>query len=292
MKSKFTLILVIFNIAIVSSIAQINNPGFEDLNEDGTLQNWGKTYIFSIGIDTSGGNVDTIQFDKYLLQSSDESRTGLHALELRNAYDHYNEQSIVGAAYACKDNFFGGFIETCPVPGGSKIELVKFHYKYIPVGNDFGSCGITIFDSLGYEIGSGYVELNAADNYTEVIMPVEYFTTDSSATYSLYFSNAGIGSEVSFGTRLLVDDVSFEVTSKTKSIENSLNLPPLYPNPTSGPLTLNSKEIYSAEIMNSAGKTIKMTTSQNLNLTDLSAGIYIIKLSKNGKEQNFRITKK
>jgi len=292
MKLKVTLILFYWLVTSFGSFGQISNPGFEELNEDGSLLNWGKTYIFSIGIDTSGEGVDTIQFDKYLFQASEDSRTGNYALDLRNAYDHYNEYCIVGAAYASRDNLFGGFIETYPIPANLKINNISFHYKYSSPGNDFGSCGIAIFDSLGYEIGNGYIDLEATDIYTEVTVPVNYFSPDSAATYALYFTNAGQGSSATFGTRMLVDDVSFDATSKIMAVQKNLGLPELFPNPTSGILHLDSPDLFDVEILNTDGKVIKKTNSAAIDITSLPSGPYLIRVHKEANEQIFRVIKK
>ena len=62
-------IATLFTAVIFSLVgqAQIPNAGFEQLNTDGSLRNWGNVYLWPMHIDSSGNSyVDSLVFDGQL----------------------------------------------------------------------------------------------------------------------------------------------------------------------------------------------------------------------------------
>ena len=70
MKKIFTFFVIAFSLKAAYSVAQqIPNKGFEQLNFDGSLSNWGNVYLFSMWFDSTGVShlTDSIVFAKNVI---------------------------------------------------------------------------------------------------------------------------------------------------------------------------------------------------------------------------------
>ncbi|WP_160750496.1 GEVED domain-containing protein [Flavobacterium sp. Sd200] len=92
------------------------------------------------------------------------------------------------------------------------------------------------------------------------------------------------------------EDYSINVNSEIASVGGFKNTGiTIYPNPTEGLITLqhSGQQIKFAEVYNSLGQPVLKTTTQQLNLSQLQNGIYILKVHLNtGETQSFKIIKK
>lgn len=87
--------------------------------------------------------------------------------------------------------------------------------------------------------------------------------------------------------RVAIDDLSWTCYSTMGIDEQTLNNLSIYPNPVKGnTITISSNETFQYKIYNILGKLITQgqTLNSNINVGELSSGVYIIKLS-NGKKQ-------
>lgn len=282
---KLPALLFLILVQILSGKAQVPNNGFENLNADGTLSNWGNVYLLPISIDTNGVSIsDSIVFDNYFYAPTTDAHSGSFAMEIRNAYNYTTGQGISGSVTADTDTVYsawGGF-ETIPI---STLPVnFEFYYKYFPAGGDSAIAQMIVYDDMGYEIGQGRIIINGTvSNYTYVNVPITYSASGVIASYYLNFNSfysADYGSHfATYGTRFLIDDISMStVTGIGEVSQHHFNI---YPNPASSIITINNMPVINSEIevMNSLGKCVIRVSNKNaVDISSLTNGIYILKL--------------
>lgn len=284
MKKLSTLHCLLFALTL-SAKAQVPNNGFENLNADGTLSNWGNVYLFPITIDTNGVSTsDSIVFDNYFYAPTTDAHSGSLAMEMRNAYNYTTGHGISGSVTADTDivySAWGGF-ETVPI--SIQPTNFGFYYKYHPMGGDSAIAQIIVFDDMGYEIGQGRVIISeTVSNYTYVNVPITYTSSGAIASYFLNFNSfysADYGSHyATYGTRFLIDDITLStVTGINEVSKNEFNI---YPNPASSIINIADipKGNFDIELMTSAGQSLIRGNNKNiLDVSNLTKGMYFIKL--------------
>jgi hypothetical protein len=110
-----------------SVTAQIPNSGFEQLNADGTVRNWGGVYLLPMYIDSSGNSfVDSIVFDNYFYFHTNDAHWGNSAIEMRNAWDYTTNQGMAGGVSADTDTVYSawGSFETFPITNSRSIRIL------------------------------------------------------------------------------------------------------------------------------------------------------------------------
>jgi hypothetical protein len=182
----------------------------------------------------------------------------------------------------------GGFPYT-----GTQDTLV-FYYKYESVNGDTGLV-ILNFSKNGVPVGSPLGEaLPATANYTKFEIPFQLGNAPDSMAVSFVSSN-GSQQQPQDGSKLYVDEVHLKSEPLNTSIKDILvgNSIQLYPNPTTGSLTLNfkSKEslIGALQITDVLGRvvnaqTINITKGENTftnTVSSLPNGIYFIQVRTN-----------
>ncbi|TVZ57228.1 putative secreted protein (Por secretion system target) [Lutibacter sp. Hel_I_33_5] len=113
---------------------------------------------------------------------------------------------------------------------------------------------------------------------------------DATYTYnkaSLFF-NFGTDGATAGEKIYYFDDVKFGAASTSSVVDNDVAKISMYPNPSKNNITISSKEkIENITIYNILGKSIRTinvdSNSKNINVSDLNAGIYMVKYSANGK---------
>ncbi|WP_159086046.1 T9SS type A sorting domain-containing protein [Flavobacterium faecale] len=131
-----------------------------------------------------------------------------------------------------------------------------------------------VFKNALYQ--NGFKELDLSSNSSTF----QYTATEEVSGYVLQIFSAGAQGTTS--TEKYNINVSNTATLSTRSVE--LNTVEVYPNPTTGIVTLgNSEEISSAKVYDLLGKVVKTFTNTNeINISDLNNGTYILKTD-NGK---------
>ncbi len=304
MKNILSILVINLTLKVSLLTAQqtIPNNGFENLNTDGTLTNWGNVYLVPISFDSLGNSFyDTLLYDNYFYAPTNDAHNGSTALELRNAWNVTTNTGIAGSAGVDEDAVFSawGSINLIPVINTPwnvfRPFNLGFYNKFYPVNNDSAFAQIIMYDYSGNQIGEGSVIISAATiNYIYTEIPIAYATSDTVGYYSLNFSTfytASPGShQPSFGTRLLIDDITFNNagTSGIGEINNGTALK-IFPNPANTVLNIASDADVQYYIFNSTGEIVAKgsisSPSQSISIANLSEGLYNIQLvTKDGSE--------
>jgi hypothetical protein len=314
MKKILGILVIAFALkASLTNAQTIPNTGFEQLNSDGSLQNWGNVYLMQAGILDSSGmyHGDSIVFGNqyYYYAPTHDAHTGTTAMELSNSRNFTNNQSIAGAASVDDDTVFSswGALNLIPIqaaPSGYRPFNFAFYYKYFPENGDSAYAQMAMWDSTGTQIGEGSVIItNITTTYTYSLVTIHYTSQNTVAFYSLGFSAFYTSSQGShqpaMGTRLLVDDVTFDGAALGISNQSPKSEIKIYPNPTNNVLNIQSE--FNSEIQYSICNAFgQMVTAGSLPvahtaipLNDLSPGFYTIELIEKSKtlRGNFMISR-
>jgi hypothetical protein len=216
MKKKYTigtmLLLMIFPIGVT---AQIINGDFENVKPNFLPSNWGMNFFQQVVIDNETGETtsDQIQYTwcvPSLIYATTEAQSGQYAMELSNAFNVTQNILIPGEAVLFSDatQDFPGWNPGIPVSAADNLDMIGFHYKFLPAGEDVAQAKVQVFDSEGNEIGTASIDIagtTAAFQY--IYEPIQYTSTAAPALLYVTFSMAKEGSTPAFGSRLLVDNV-------------------------------------------------------------------------------------
>jgi len=290
MKKTATILMIALFLKASLSQAQIPNSSFEHLNYDGTISNWGSVFLFPMWIDTSGSSyVDSIVFDNnWFYTLTNDAFLGSTAIELSNAWDYTTNLGIPGSITADTDSVFSawGSFETFPIQ--MQPFNFSFYYKYLPVNNDSGVATLQLFDSMMNQVGEAVIIISGTvSNYTLATAPVIYTDTTPAAFAYINFRTAVYGSQASFGTRLLIDEVMFNYVTTIDIQEGSSgNALKIYPNPFTNELIIadySLRENNIAEVFDIYGRKIYsgalQTTNTKLSTVDWESGIYFVRIA-------------
>lgn len=277
MKTTFLFFMIVIMSCFISR-AQIPNANFECILSDSTLCNWGTDVIIAFALDSNGHPLDSLVFDGGKMVSfSKDAHAGNYAMEIRNAWNFSQQIGYSGSALAATDTTFGTYLTAIPIsqnPGS-----FSFYYKYLPVNNDTAVAQIKILNVNAQVIGHASINILPNGNlYTMRAENITYDINDIGAFATITFRNSK--SNPTFGSRLLIDDVSFNAPLNNQDIYTN-NMIQLYPNP--GSTTLNifapSPVIY---IFNIDGQIIHQINNFNnpqISVTEWPNGIYFISTS-------------
>ncbi|MBL0258808.1 MAG: T9SS type A sorting domain-containing protein [Bacteroidetes bacterium] len=283
------------------SIAQIPNGGFENLNSDGSIRNWGNVYLFAVIIDSLGNQlVDSIVFDGPLYAKTMDSYSGNYAMEMRNAFNFTANQGIPGSVSADTDSVYSAWGSLEFLPLNQQPLAFAFYYKYLPVAGDSGIANLRIYNAQADEIGHAQVILSGlTSTYTYSSSLITFTTLDVPAFFSLNFSTkfslADNPTNANLGTYLIIDDVTLSTTTAVPLAETTDNNFSLFPNPSQDNIHVNSKQIEntSYRIYDMFGKIIYHGTifsgTQLISTLTLANGVYAIEFESktNSKRINF-----
>lgn len=255
MKKLFLYVLLACLLAVISpqvqAQAQVLNGDFEHINADGSLQNWGNVYIFSVVIDSLGqSSLDSIVIDNgYFYKPTTDAHSGAHAMLLSNGYNYTTNQGIAGSASADEDSVYTAWGSLEFIPCQTHVQNLRFYYKFLPVNNDSAVVTLTLYDSWGNPYGvAKKIFSDAQSTYTLVDIPVHYYTPNmfDIVAYSLNFSafyseDPWQTHQASLGTRLWIDDVSFTQTTNVQELVND-DVLQIYPNPAQNRFGISTSE--------------------------------------------------
>ena len=297
MKNRFTQILFALVLLTFGTNAQsVYNSGFEQTNSDGTLKNWGNVYLTAMWIDSTGSTyVDSIVHDGgYYYAPTADANYGLTALELRNSWNFTANKGISGAVAMDDDSIFSAygltnFLPTYSTPFNQFRPFnFGFYHKFTQVNGDTAYARIELSDSMGNPVGSGLILItDPVATYTLLTIPIDYVSTAQADFYMInigtFYSIETGSHDPSFGTRLTVDDVGFNLVSAGTN-ELKKNSITAYPNPASDFIILKNEsgnqdahflitDISGREIVSG-----KIADEKNrIDLSDYERGIYILK---------------
>jgi Secretion system C-terminal sorting domain len=271
---KLTLVASLFSF---KALSQIPNPGFECINPSNTACNWGTGFIFTASLGNDGMlHTDSIVFDNthFDLPTAD-AHTGNQAIEISNAWNYTQNIPLAGRILASRDSAFSSYATFIPV--ASHPQYFSFYYKYLPVGGDSAIASLKIYDTATNEIGAGTIIMSGATtNYTLAQTNVAYTSPGVAAFVVISFRTAI--NQINMGTRLLVDDVSFQNVLATRNLVKDKAFS-FYPNPAKDIMTLNNTQNTKVEIVNELGSVIlHQNNAASIDISELSKGFYYLKV--------------
>lgn len=287
-----TLILFLINLSVAQ---QIPNSGFEETfiwesNNELEPLNWIPVTYFGIV------NQDCI----FTLASKiiKESNNGMYAIEMKNEV-----MPVCSMGNMWPNGFttatFDAFVpDGIALPYTERPEFLHFYHKFMPVGQDTAIAKISLFTwdeengSLETLVASSSYYINTPSNvYTEITVPIEYYTNDTPEYIQVIFSSnahqvdfpddASIhGVTGNIGTTLIVDDISLSGGNLAIEEVDSLSII-IYPNPTKNTININTNTIINAiKIYDVLGKLVleQQNNLQVINVSKLSSGLLFVKL--------------
>jgi hypothetical protein len=298
MRKINTLILFASIFLVIHSQAQtVYNNGFENLNADSSLSNWGNVYIFSVWIDSLGvSHSDSLVYDGPFYGPSSDAHSGNRALELRNAWNFTTNTGIAGAAAVDEDSVFSswGTLNLVPTNATTFSPFAPinfgFYHKFSPVNGDSAYAQIALWDSSGYQFAEGTLLITAATNtYDLIYAPINYFNPGFAAFYSLkistfYTLDPGVR-QPGFGTRLLVDNIGFNYANTTDiNPAKTQNAFSVYPNPAKDEIHFDSKLNTASpyRLCNIFGQTVMEGTiypeTNSISILNINSGVYFLEM--------------
>lgn len=280
---------------------QIPNYSFENLSSSGAIKNWGALITIPVVLDSNHAPTDTLVVDNQFYFSSPDAHWGNRALEMRNAYYKVSGQKFAGcAALSANDTDYISF--SVPVSPGNKPLVFSFYYKFFSVNNDTAYAFMNVTDSTGNTIGQAEIFLSGTvSSYSLASMPVIYTGTGKNVFLSIGFSTSKPYSGISYGTRLLVDDVNFTGsvtgTSAQTPISGTLHC---FPNPTGSLLTIQRSivnyplRLYLSDISGRQFPEPAYTLSGDhilIQTEDLPPGLYVIQLREEASVHTLKFIK-
>jgi hypothetical protein len=291
MKTKILLFIVSSSMMLVQ--AQIPNNSFEDNNQCNLSANWSYLPLQAVIIDSSGNPItDSIIWDagvNALNIPVSDAHTGSQAMSLRNAYSYNSGQKYIGISmlYPDSSECVAFFQNLLPINYGPQD--FSFYYKYAPLNGDTAYAIAALYDQWGMQIAVAEQWLiGSQSTYVQNVTPFIYYSSDSVAYYSINFYNMipdGYPHQSTFGTRLTIDDVSFQGNMGLTDSEEDINVS-VFPNPASENFTIMSSvntSILKVSVINIHGQSISLPINGSLKFdcSTLAPGIYQIKIDTN-----------
>ncbi len=307
MKKKYFIVSLTLLIAPFFAQGQVVNGNFENVKPNFLPSNWGMNFLQESGFDENGQAIgDQISFTwciPSMVYATTESKNGQYAMEISNAYNWTQEKVIPGSATLFNDpeQDSPGWNPGVPVEPGSSIALLGFDYKFMPLGNDIAEASLQIADANGNELGRTSFEISGIQNtYAYIYTSVNITHAGTPAFMYISFNMAKNGSEPTFGTRLIIDNVIVNFSSLEVS-ENGKG-PKIYPTLVETELNVipdSFTETVSYKIMNSEGRVVKQnsvnqseTEIYTMDVSDLSSGIYFLNIQDKTKNVTKKFIKK
>lgn len=277
--------------SILKAKAQIPNPSFEQWQTRNL-----SIVQFEEPVNWLSNNI-TFAFTKpvYLpVKKTTEAHTGSYALLLQNVPDTNTQKQSAMIMSGTANYLTQEYVTKFKL--NTKPTSLDLYYKYLPVNNDSFFIQISTFKN-GDFVGDGTYSSKATQNtYAKISIPITYQDTNSipdSANIIMYASSF---MQVSEGTKLYIDDLSFSnAASKVEDI-STVDLPKLYPNPTQSELYIEMDKIGAAKanIISLNGETMMQAdisrSHNHIDLSGLSNGIYVVQLVSEAGISNQKIS--
>ena len=289
MKKSTLILFIVFTISI-NLFAQIPNNGFETWATTGSYEqpvDWATMNPYSPGTFYSC----TKSTDHY------PASVGSYSARLEN---NTSLTQMTGAYGMIMTHAFDWpFKPAFPIVGHPNS--LCGYYKFNPLNNDSLFISIVFFQSGSVVTYNTYVTGVAASSWTPFNFPLTYTSADSatiqiSAFYPNTPTDGPKGNSV-----LYIDNMSFNALINVPEMSANKPVFNIFPNPASGFITLNIKNINIADltlnIYNVVGELICSEAikqnQQQINVADLSNGMYIVEVkSSEGSEKQELVIQK
>lgn len=290
--------------------AQVPNNGFEEVLSDGfSLKNWGSVFVQQAWMDPvtgeSGSDEIWFQGGNNFSMAVGDCITGSWALMVTNAYNATKQESIAGHAALFNDELSetaNGWNLGIPVPDGVNIDFLGFDYKFFPMGNDIAVAKLELFNENNESVGVAEIQIaQAQSNFQYVYVPVAFALDDTPKFMTITFNMQKDGSEVNFGTALIVDNVV--VNTSMLGVRQNQNQPfTIYPTLVEDHINVMANNVSGSDvtvtIFNVEGKELqraKLPVDENgaaLDITKLASGVYLLYAESGTEKSTTRFIKK
>jgi hypothetical protein len=286
---------------IGSASSQVLNWNFESVKPNNKATNWGLSFTQLLTFDPVTGQAygdDIVGLDE-LNFSTTEAFTGNRALEMHNAFNVTQNKVITGGAqiFTNPDSDCPSYIDTgIDLPTGTPVNMLGFYYKYFPQGGDIAQARIEVLGESGGVIGTATVDIiQERTTYHYVYAPVQLTSTEVPTFLRISFTLAKEGTNPTYGTRLIVDNVFVDYYTYNSFLlqtnQNQQNQFSVYPTLVDNELNITKgntaeEQRYTFSIVNAEGRLIQEETidfadnaTAKINATSFASGIYFIKVT-------------
>jgi hypothetical protein len=299
LKFKANLALL-FIIIPFTCISQVVNGDFENIKPNFLPSNWGMNYFQPVSINTETGETvtDQVQYTwciPSLVYASFEPQSGQYAMEISNAFNASQNHIITGEVSIFNDasQDMPGWNPGVPVAQSDEVTILGFYYKFLPAGNDIANAQIQVFDADGNEIGTASIDISGTNFiYQFVQTPIQYTSTAAPAYIYIRFLMAKEGTNPTFGSRLIIDNVVTNSSSLTVNSNPSNSDISIFPSVVEDKLFLSQNIQLEGEIdykiVNQNSIQAGFNNLYSIEVAGLNSGIYLLKIT----NQNGQFTKK
>lgn len=282
MKKFNFLFILMLGAAMITSGQTITNGDFETWTDQGTYfdaDSW------------ECPNADIAVMSQTVVEPCDESpQSGGYCAYLETkSMGFFNIAGALTTGTYVSVPFQGSFIKG-GVAFTDRPTSLKFYYKCEPVSEDKCYVGVALYKDGNVVADATFTNNSVVDIWTEVNIALNYYSQDNPDTMNIiicssdYFVTDGFMDGGKAGSKLWIDNMTFE--SEVSIEETATEQFHLYPNPATTNLfvDLPGKNISSVEILNTSGQTIQgkevsFGSDIIVDIEELSAGIYFMKLS-------------
>ncbi len=144
--------------------------------------------------------------------------------------------------------------------------------------------------STGVDDMSAELTIRVPDNAVIGNTRLRLLKVNSPSTFAMFWPTGACGNYTSGQ----VEDYTLNVKAALATNETSFNKVQFYPNPVKDVLTVSSsKKVNSISVYNVAGQLVKTAQNANtVNMSNLSAGVYVVKTDVEGKTETSKVIKK
>jgi len=280
---KFTILFTLFFAMIMNTNAQIPNNGFENWITVGNYES--PTGWINCNANANGSFFPVTKSSDHFPPS-----VGNYSIKLENQIP-------------LTDCYSYGFAHTSPIIDNACIPSFPItghpnffcgYYKFFPQNNDTMQIALELFKNGVLITGLNFITTNTVSNWTSFNIPIPSYSSADSATINLaaFYNDSTCQYPYGpFGNSILyVDNISFDNIISSISEQRFRNITfSIYPNPASDIIILNidnpNNAVLTLNIYNIIGQLIKSEIleqkSEQLNISNLSKGIYILEIKSN-----------
>ncbi|SDG56196.1 GEVED domain-containing protein [Epilithonimonas hungarica] len=144
--------------------------------------------------------------------------------------------------------------------------------------------------STGMDTQVAELDIKVPDNAMVGNTRMRLLKVNSPSTFAMFWPTGACGN-YNYGQ---IEDYTLNVKEALATSETSLNKVQFYPNPVKDVLTVSSsKKVNSVSVYNTAGQLIKTVQNTNtIDMSKLSAGVYVVKTDVEGKTETSKVIKK
>ena len=322
MKKLFTLISLVFVLAVNTVFAQLINPNFEL---------WTNDIIVPTAMNPNAGNGtngwwDYNFFNYSLLGSSpisltrctDTVHSGTYSARLKTvvytptSWNLYKNWGIPFIFHEYNDTLgilFNGNVNATTqtfkpgIPFTQKITQFSFYYQYKPNGNDTAECRVELVQAGNIPVAGGAFKTGVStsgNGWQHAVIDLSYVSSATPDTLWILFSSSSLDYSPKEGSVFWIDDASITLPTGVIQpiiIESNVDL---FPNPSRGIFSIHQQsriiEPQTIEVYNVLGERVYYAIQNRQSVSDIDIsnevnGVYFLKIANGGKIQTKKIVK-